>query len=105
MRPAIEAERPKLKKSGIKLDINTALGIAGVAAAPLTLGWSLLVTLGSGGMILWDGIDYYRDYSRQKPIRVRLRELRDEARECSTEIEAIWEVLKSRSGGASAKID
>ena len=41
---------------------HIAMGIAGIALASPTFGLSLLVTVGSGVMLLWDGIDVSVDY-------------------------------------------
>jgi hypothetical protein len=57
----VDAEWPKTRKSAIKLGVNTTLALAGVAAAPVTFGLSLLLTVGSVGMIVWDGVDFARD--------------------------------------------
>jgi hypothetical protein len=64
------------RRSALKLAINIGLGAAGIALAPPTVGWSLLVTAGSAFMLVWDSIDTRKDYVSNRPSRQRLRELR-----------------------------
>jgi len=97
--PNVETAGRILRKSAIKLGVNTALGIGGIVAAPLTLGWSLIITAGSGFMLVWDGLDFGRDYSRHNPHRHRLRQLRAEASAVADELAAIHAILDMRSRG------
>ncbi|HME28031.1 MAG TPA: hypothetical protein VKI44_43045 [Acetobacteraceae bacterium] len=96
LEPIVIAERGRIRRSGMKLAINTTLGLAGAAAAPITFGWSLLLTLGCAGMVVWDGLDYANDYIGYSPDRRRLRELRREASEAFDELTVIHAVLETR---------
>jgi hypothetical protein len=96
LQPALMAAAERQKKSALKLGINTGLGIAGIALAPPTFGLSLLVTVGSSVMVVWDAIDMGADYFASRPNRQRLRELRREVSEIADELAAIDLALNTR---------
>jgi hypothetical protein len=96
LEPDVLAERRRIRKSGIKLGINALLGLAGVGIAPVTFGWSLILTFGCTGMVVWDGIDYVNDYVGHGPERRRLRELRLAAKDLADELGTIHAVLETR---------
>ena len=96
LEPDVLMERRRIRKSGIKLGINAILGLAGAAAAPITLGWSLILTFGCTGMVVWDGIDYANDFLGHGPARLRLRELRLAANDLADELATIHAVLETR---------
>jgi hypothetical protein len=87
-----------LAKSALKFGVNTVLGVAGIVLAPPTGGLSLLVTAGSAGMMIWDGIDMGRDYF--SPNRRRLRTLRSQASRVADELAAIKAILDARLSGS-----
>jgi hypothetical protein len=96
LEPAAVVASRKMAKSAVKLGFNTGLGTAGVVLAPPTFGLSLLLTLGSGLMLIWDGFDMGSDYRESRPMRRRLRQLRDEASDLADELGEISMVLERR---------
>jgi hypothetical protein len=92
----ISVARRRLGKPAGKLGANLAIGGLGLALAPPTLGWSLLLTIGSAVMLVWDGIDMGADYSRYRAIRRRLLELRSDATDLADELAEIHAVLDER---------
>jgi hypothetical protein len=53
----LAAARPKLRKSAIKLSVNTVVATIGIAATPLTFGLSLVLTAVGISVLTWDGVD------------------------------------------------
>ena len=96
LRPAVDESGQALRRPAVKLALNAGIGLAGIAAAFPTAGWSLLVTDGSAGMLLWDGIDFGRDLSRNRALRQPLRALRNEAARLERELREINAVLDER---------
>lgn len=90
-----ETER-RLRKPVAKFAANLAIGGLGLALAPPTFGWSLLLTVGSTVMLLWDSADMTFDYSRYRAIRRHLRDLRVAATEYADELAEIAAILEER---------
>jgi hypothetical protein len=104
MEPRLANVAPCLKRSTTKLCFNALLGVTGIALAPPTFGWSLLLTSASAAMLVWDSLDLRSDYSRDRPVRQRLRQLRREATGLADELEAINAVLDRRASGADEEV-
>ena len=92
----ISVARRGLGKPAGKLAANLGIGGLGLALAPPTLGWSLLLTIGSTVMLVWDGVDMGADYSRYRAVRGRLLELRRDASDLADELAEIHAVLEER---------
>lgn len=94
------AERDKiaaaLTKPGLKLGTNTILLALGVAFAPLTLSWSLIVTAGGFGMAVWDMFDYAIEVRKFLRTKRRVSSLRRQAFEITTALMAIDHELTRR---------
>ncbi len=58
--------------------------------------WSLILTFGCTGMIVWDGIDFANDYAEFSPDRRHLRELRLDASNLADELATIHAILETR---------
>lgn len=95
----VDAERRKIRRSAVKLMLNTALGLGGIVAAPVTLGLSLVFTVGGILMVLWDGIDQARDHSRHRANCQRLRALRISSSKIADRLQNIETALDVRSRG------
>jgi hypothetical protein len=95
---AIVEEQRAIRKATVKLGINTAIAAGGIIAAPVTLGISLVLTIGGFTMILWDGVDHVRDRTRHHANRMRLRHLRTTAEAIEDDLAAIVAALEHRVG-------
>jgi hypothetical protein len=95
---AIAGEQRAIRKATIKLGINTAIAAGGIIAAPVTLGISLVLTIGGFTMILWDGVDHVRDRTRHHSNRARLGHLRTRAEAIEDDLAAIVAALEHRVG-------
>jgi hypothetical protein len=95
----IAAAQRSLPKSAAKLGVNAGLGVLGIVLSPPTLGLSLLVTVGSGGMLLWDGYDISFDYFKRRQLLRKLRHLRAEQSSLAAEGAAITATLNARQSG------
>jgi hypothetical protein len=94
---AASAEQRSIRKSTIKLGINTVIAAGGIVAAPLTFGISLIFTLGGFAMLLWDGIDHARDRGRFRTTALNMRQLRYQAEAIEADLAAIAAELERRT--------
>jgi len=88
----------KLCNAGVKLGLNAALALAGIISAPVTFGLSLLLTAGSAGMILWDGMDFARDLASHRSNRRQLREIREQADDIEAQLALLIAEMEARTG-------
>ena len=95
----VDVERRKLRKTATKLGLNGALGAGGVLAAPITMGWSLVLTLGSAGMTAWDVYDYAHDRSEYKELLEIAANLRTKSQTTADRYESVAKAVNSRFGG------
>jgi hypothetical protein len=95
-RVAVEGRR--LRTAAIKLGLNGALGAGGLLAAPITMGWSLLLSAGSGAMTVWDVHDYLNDRSSYRELRQRTAALRTRSGTIADRYESASTAIKSRFG-------
>ena len=90
----------KLRIAGLKLPINATFGLLGVAGAPVTLGLSLLLTLGGAIMLAWDGVDFARELSTLRAARRRHGLLRAQIIELDTALAVLTTELDRRTRGS-----
>lgn len=94
----LERQQGRLIKPGVKLGLNTAGGIFGVAVAPITLGWSLLITIVLSGVTISDTIDFNRDFRKVLLARKKLKTIRTSVNEIKEQLKNIEELLEDRLG-------
>jgi hypothetical protein len=92
----LEAEQKRLVRPGVKLALNAAAGIGGLALAPITFGWSLFLTVVSGAVTISDAIDYSGEVSRVRAARHEIERLRQLLSEIVSELEDIHGLLAKR---------
>jgi hypothetical protein len=97
LEPLVDAEGQKLKNVAGKLGINVGGVVAGVMAAPFTLGWSLLSAIAPAITAVWETKELAGDYKRLRPLRQRLKFLRYESAEITDQLQEIFSELASRA--------
>jgi hypothetical protein len=97
LKSLLESERPKLRKSALKLGINTTLTVGGVATTPFTMGLSLILAAGSGAMATWDGLDYARERAAVKELEERSEQVRDAADSTADALDAVHDEIGRRA--------
>jgi hypothetical protein len=85
-----------LLKPGIKLGINSALIIAGLSLAPVTLNISLALTVIGAAMTSWDGVDFINDARTSTSQRRKVARLRRRAAEVEDTLLEIDALLSKR---------
>jgi hypothetical protein len=92
----IGSAQRKLRWSGFRLGLHSVVSLGGLIAAPVTFGWSLLLTMGDG-VLLGMELDAYGDESFHHHLtRMRAHELRLEAAEIDDRLGTIRAVLEER---------
>lgn len=94
----LEDRQKRLTKPGLKLAVNAAVGIAGVSLAPVTFGWSLLLTALGSAVTISDAIDFSGDVARIHAVRREIENLRRLLSEIVSELEDIDALLTRRLG-------
>lgn len=99
LQASLGLQRSEFRRTAGKLLVSLGLGVGGVFAAPLTVGLSLLLTIGTTLLLVWDAIE----------LLGRLRDLRSEARQAATlsaeiersvaNLDSVWREMDRRSGG------
>jgi len=93
----ISQERRKLRIAGGKLGINAMLAAAGIAAAPLTFGVSLLLSVGSIGMLVWDGVEFAHLYATHRTKRLACRSARVDSAAVESELALLVTEIERRT--------
>jgi hypothetical protein len=94
-------DQQRLIRPGVKLALNTAVGVAGITLAPVTIGWSLVLTVISSGVTISDALDFRNDVGKVRAARRRIRHIRRLAADIVQELEEIERLLAFRLGGGS----
>ena len=89
----------KLAKPGVKLAINTAAGVTGLALAPLSSGWSLLLTIVTSAVTISDAHDFFVDYQDIRSDRRYVRRIHRTVADIVEELEVIERILQQRRRG------
>lgn len=92
----LEVEQRRLVRPGVKLALSAAAGIGGVSLAPITFGWSLLLTVVSGAVTISDAVDYSGDVLRVRAARHKIKRLRQLSSEIVSELDGIHGLLAKR---------
>ncbi len=88
----------RLVKPGFKLALNTAIGVAGITLAPITIGWSLALTVISSAITISDALDFRNDVGQVRAARRRIRHIRRLSGDIVQELEEIERLLVQRLG-------
>lgn len=88
----------RLLKPGVKLGINGALSVAGLALAPLTLNLSLGLTIIGMGMSVWDGLGFVKEAAEPFRAGYQARRLRRRGRDIDAALQEIEAILTARLG-------
>jgi hypothetical protein len=94
--PRVVAEGRKIRKGRLKMGLNSALAAGGILAAPITMGWSLFVTAGSGGMLAWDMYDLAHDSSEYSELVEELGRLRTQSQTTADRWESVDKEVRAR---------
>lgn len=92
----LQTKQTGLLKPGVKLSLNTAIGIAGIALAPITLNISLILSIFSGVITVSDAFDFSDDLNRYRTDRGKIRRLRRLQSEIDRQLRDIELVLGQR---------
>lgn len=87
----------ELRRAAIKLGINGVVLAAGIAVAPVTLGLSLVLTVVSTGMLVWDGADFARGLAEQQHGGLDLADIGAQVLEVERELDLIARELDHRT--------
>ncbi len=94
--PEIAKERRRLRKSLAWLGLHGAISLAGLIAAPATLGWSLLITAGDTALLCRE-LNEVGEQSYEAQMReFKVRQIRIEAAELAEILASIRAELESR---------
>jgi hypothetical protein len=83
--------RQSLLKPGIKVALGLPTALAGIALTPITLGWSLLLTVVGTGVAISDGVDFARDAADMLRLR---RTVIEATMQAKRDTEALREVTR-----------
>jgi hypothetical protein len=68
-----------------------------LAAAPLTFGVSLLLSVGSIGMLVWDGVEFARLYATHRAKRLACRSAREDSAAVESELTLLVTEIERRT--------
>lgn len=93
----VAVQRSGFRRSAVKLGINAGLAAGGVLASPVTLGFSLMLTIVGVAMLAWDTTDLVRERKRMSIDLATLRRIQSEAREIEDLQRQLLEELLART--------